>query len=63
MQASWSFKKAQPYEDAEYNVEYELAYFCLIMRLDPAYVGNMSEKEKAAWVEAYNDIQTERNKA
>lgn len=60
-QGAWTFRKAQPHEDAVYWATYDLAYFCLVMRLDPAYAEELTEQEKAAWIEAFMDIQKQRN--
>lgn len=56
------YLKKPQHEDAAYEVFYDLAYFCLTTGVSPEYVLHMTEKERAAWISAWNDIQKERNK-
>jgi hypothetical protein len=50
-------------DDAEYWAEYELAYFALAIgaTVPLDYVADMSEKQKIAWTEAFNDLAKERD--
>lgn len=52
-------------ESAAYSAEYDIAYLTLALGglITPEYISELTEDQRAAWIDAATDVNDERSKA